>query len=204
MSRRVDDDRLEVIHLQVSGELRRAATNDNRKRAKGLALEPIWVQVDARHLSPLLDELRQRRRRGTDPKSGAFPVGHTTRVLMAMKVGEAVDLPPITQGALTTCRTTARKHMGIPDARWHAETQPDGYVKVVRLPDGAAQIYGKPRNPAVAVLAAMPVDGRVILDLKGHLPAAMKHQARLAMDKAYPQWKTERLANGKLRVDRIR
>lgn len=201
MSRRVPDDRLELLHLRVSGELRRVAKNDTRREAK----PPVWVTVDARDLAPLLDELR--RRRQEPGQRGGFAVGETTRKLMAMAVGDTIELPPITNGALTTCRTTARKRMENPDARWHAETQESGYVKVTREPDGSAHKFGKPRSPAVAILAAMNLNARVTIP-KGDFPASgihagIKAQARQAMNYPRANWRTEKLKNGSLRVRRF-
>lgn len=199
MSRRVPDSRLELLHVQASSALRRIATNDHKRPGpKG----PVWVQMDARDLAPLLDELRRRRRK--PGAKGGFRLGALTKTLMAMQPGETVTLGPTTQGKLTGARRSARKALGVPDARWHSETQPDGSVRVERLEDGADQIYGKPRNPAVAILAGMVLGQTVTLDMAGHLPTPIKHQARALAKSPGLQWKTERLANGKLKVWRIR
>lgn len=123
---------------------------------------------------------------------------------MDLEVGQSVTFAPITRSALTTARATARRNMDAPDARWKSETQADGRVVVTRLPDGAEYHYGKPRNPAVAQLASMRVgQTTTVTTVKGHLPAPIKQQARKAMDAENAQWKTERLANGHLRVQRV-
>lgn len=71
MSRRVPDDRLEIIHAQVQGEARRQYEVNRKRRANGREPSPAWMTVDALELGPLLDELKQRRRRagtfGTSP-----------------------------------------------------------------------------------------------------------------------------------------
>lgn len=201
MSRRVPDDRLELMHMRVAGDLRRVAKNDK----PGAIKSPVWVTVDARELSPLLDELR--RRRQAPGQHGGFKESETTRKLMAMAVGDVIELPPITQGALTTLRTTARKRLDNPDARWHATTLPTGYVRVERRPDGSPHEYGKPKSPAVAILAAMNLNARVTLK-PGEFPASglhvgLKAQARKAMGYPRANWRAEKLKNGGLRVRRV-
>jgi hypothetical protein len=202
VSKHISDERLEILFRTVNGEFRRESKNDSRRLARGNSTGPIWVTVDARVLSPLLDEIRRRRSKGAH---GAFPIGNTAKVLMAMKVGETIDYPPVTQGALYSARTTARKHLGIPDARWHAETQPDGLTKITRLPDGAAQIYGKPRNPAIKEIANMRVGETKVLTT---LPRKIYHgiivQARLMMDNAEAKWRFTNLANGHVKAERVR
>lgn len=201
MSRRVPDDRLQLMHMRVAGDLRRVAKNDK----PGATKSPVWVTVDARELAPLLDELR--RRRQAPGQHGGFKESETTRALMAMAVGDVIDLPPITQGALTTLRATARKRLENPDARWHGETLPSGYVRVTRKPDGSKHEYGLPKSPAVALIAAMNLNGRITIP-KGQFPASglhagIKAQARLAMNYPPANWRTEKLHNGNLRVRRI-
>lgn len=195
MSRRVPDDRLELIHMQVAGELRRVSKNE----APGT---PVWVTVNARDVAPLLDELRRRRQGGA---KGGFKESPKTRQLMAMAVGDVVEFPPMTQGALTTLRTTARKKLENPDARWHGETLPSGYIRVTRLEDGAER--PEKRSPAVELIAAMNLNGRISIP-KDQVPASglhagIKAQARRLMKYPPANWRSERLKNGNLRVRRI-
>lgn len=200
MSRRVPDDRLEILHLRVAGELKAVAKNDARRGSK----PPVWVQVDARELAPLLDELRQRRKRPEDSR-----LSPTTRKLMAMKVGDVVEFPPMSNGTLTTNRNTARTRLGEPDARWRAKTLPSGRVRVERMPNGTPHEFGKAKSPAVAILAGMLADGRPITLEPGEFPPTGIHKgvkalARIQMGNSWANWRTENLANGGLRVWRTR
>lgn len=195
MSRRVSDDRLGAIHLRLTDAIRQ------REGPQWLEYRGASV-VEGHDLIALLDELRQRRRRGTDPDSGAFPIGETTAKLIAMNVGDVITLPATTNGALTNARKTARKHLNAPDARWHAMAQPDGTVRVERRPDGSAHEFGLPRNPIVDQLAAMNVNGRITVTTR--LTNNFKILARRKMNQPEAQWRTEALANGKFRVRRIK
>lgn len=188
MSRRVSDDKLEALHLRVSGEVRKKPG-------------PQWVTVEGHDLIALLDELRQRRRR--PGAKGAYHHGKTTKVLLAMKVGDVCMIPPTTIGAITTARKSARKALEAPDAVWACQTQPDGSVRIERMPDGSDKHYGKPKNPAVAILSKMNVNERVIIE--GTLYAALKQQARKAMGEAGvgANWKSETLTTGRVRVRRV-
>lgn len=198
MAAHVPDDRLEIIHLQVGGEFRRGATNDARKRAKGENLEPIWVQVDARYLSPLLDELR--RRRGVYSKTLVAPL---TRALAAMAVDDVLTWGPVSGRALTTNRRTARKILKAPEAMWESRPAgPMGGVTITRLPDGAR--YSKDHNPAVDVMAAMAIDDVVTLTtVKGKMYNGLKQVARRKMGKPHAQWACTNLANGSIRCTRL-
>ena len=185
MSRRITDERLEVLTLLLRG----------KKDAEGM---DRWFNIDCRELSCIVDELR-RRRQGNGQK-GSFQYGETTKALIAMQVGDVITLPPTTQSALTTSRGTARKALDIPDARWHCETQADGTVRVERMPDGSAHIYGRPRNPAIATMAQMRVGQSVVI--KGEMYNALRVRARIEMENLKAQWKSQRLANGSTRVTR--
>lgn len=191
MSRRVSDDRLGSYHLRLS-DLVRQREGPQWLDYKGQAV------IEGHDLIAMLDELRQRRREGG--KAGTFNRSPTTRALMAMAVGDVITLPPITNGALTTNRATARKAMNAPDARWHAMTQPDGTVRVERRPDGSPHEYGLPRNPVIDQLAGMNVNGRITIGIP--LTNKFKVLARQKLNKPDAQWRTMKLANGKVRVIR--
>ena len=137
-------------------------------------------------------------------RNSAFEMGHTTRVLMAMQVGESVEIEPITNGALTSARRTARKHMGNADAVWHAQTLDNGLIRLTRQPDGTPR-HAKYHNPAVYKLAAMEV-GQVetVTTLKGKIHNAIKIHARKIMDNSEAQWRCTNLASGAVRCERVR
>lgn len=186
MSRTIPDERLETLTLLASGYRKREG-------------QARWMTIDSRELACIVDELR--RRRQSAGRKGAFKYGKTTQLLMSMQVGDVISLPPTTQGALTTARATARKALGAPDARWHCEQQPDGTVRCERRPDGSDHIYGKPRNPAIAVLASMEVGQTVVI--AGKMYNALRVQARKEMGLSTANWRSENLANGSVRVKRI-
>lgn len=196
MSRHVPDERLDVIHAQFSGAIRQ----------KG----PVWVEVEGVPVVPghdlicLLDELRMRRGSASRTGKSQFRIGHTTSVLMAMKIGESVEVEPITKGAMTCARRTARKHMGNPYAVWWTQTQEDGLVRVTRAPDGSPP-HAKYHNPAVYELAAMRLgETRILTTLKGKMHNGIKVHARKVMDDAGAQWRCLNLANGDVRCERTR
>lgn len=195
MSRHVDEERIAVMQEHLSRAVR--STRDR-----------VWVTAGdvtigmAEDLRAVLDEVR--RRRAQDGRLGTFTVGKTAKVLMAMKVGESVEIEPITQGALTTARKTARKRMENPDAVWRSYTLPNGLHRIVRAPDGSG-IYEKRHNPAVSVMAAMHVGETItITTLKGKMHNGIKIQARRRMDCAEANWRCTNLANGDVRCTRVR
>lgn len=191
MSRRVPDDRLDAVHL--------VATSAMRKRPRGEYLEFRGKAViEAHDFICILDELRQRR--SSPHKKGKLEIGATTKALMAMVVGDKITLPPTTIGALTSARSTARKRLEQPDAVWQAFTLADGQVEIERMPNGSPKHYGKPKNPVIPQMAAMYIGQTMII--KKPLHNAMKQQARKIMDRVGAQWRSENLANGRIRVTR--
>ena len=196
MSRRISDERLAELHGLIKLQVKPRVKNNSKKETPTKAM----VYVDGQELCCLLDELRQRRNR---PKEAN--ISRYTQLLMDMEVGDSFEVEPMTQSRLSTLRRTARKRMGVADARWHAETQPNGLVLITRMPDGSDHIFGKPKNPAVIILASMMVGEIVILHcLKGKIYHSLKMQARKQMDYADAHWRFENLANGSVRAERIR
>jgi hypothetical protein len=205
MSRRVSDERLDIIFTQVQGAFRRGASNDKRTLKRLGYLPTIMVQVDARDLSPLLDELRIRRRQNGNTPSGKSNVGNTTQVMMLMKVGESVEVEPLTHGALTGLRRTARKRMDNPWAVWHRQTLPNGLVQLTRMPDGSPNA-GRFTNPIIGILASMRVGEHrdVPADNSGHgYHHAQKIAAMKLMDISTAKWKSRRISTTKFRVTRV-
>lgn len=207
MSRHVPDERLDIIFTQVQGEFRRKSSNDRRTLARQGYLDSIPVTVDARFLSPLLDELRSRRRQTGAHPSGFSNISNTTRVLMSLQVGESVEVEPITHMALTSLRRTARKRMNNEYAVWHRVTLPSGLVQITRMPDGtpAAAKYA---HPIIAVLAAMRVgqhyDHTVHQTTKRAFHDAQAHSARKLMLQPDALWSARRIAPTKFRITRRR
>lgn len=198
MSRRIPDDQLEVMHLHVSHHLKKVTSNDHKRLRRG----PVYVEVDARVLSPLLDELKKRR--AGPGRKGSFELGKTTKVLMSLKVGESVEIEPVIPSTLATSRRTARKYLGIDDAVWQAKTQDNGLLLITRMPDGSNP-HADYSNPAVQQMAAMKVGETVILTtLKSKIHNGIKIHAKKLMDNAEAKWQCENLANGNVRCRRIR
>ena len=194
MSRHVPDDRLGAIREHLI----RAVKNTKAQ---------LWVSAgkttlcQAEDLRALLDEVS--RRRQSDGKMGSFQLGKTASLLMGMKVGDEVEIEPITQGALTTARRTARKRMDNPEAVWRSYLQDNGLQRIVRAPDGAP-VYDKRHNPAADIMAKMKVGQTVILTtVKNRMHNGLKVLARRKMDKAEANWRCTNLANGDVRCTRI-
>lgn len=196
MSRHVSDNELEMLHLTYANQV--------RKFRHRRSTEPVIIQVDLRPIVRCLDELR-RRRGGFRTK---FRMSPLTEWMIKSKVGDVRYLDePIGQGAISTNRNTARKALENIEARWHAQTQPDGRVKITRMPDGSAHQSPKPRSPFVAVLAGMNLHGRVTL--KSHysdnrFPHMIKVLARMEMGNPLANWKYKTLARGLIHVTRIK
>ena len=181
---------------------------EHLSRAVRKTRKKVWVTAGdvtvgmAEDFRAVLDEVR--RRRAQDGRMGAYAVGKTAKVLMALKVGESVEVEPITMGALTSARRTARKRMENPDAVWRSYALPNGLHRIVRAPDGSG-VYEKRHNPAVAVMAAMRVgETTTLTTLKGKMHNGIKIQARRRMDCAEANWKCLNLADGDIRCTRVR
>lgn len=195
MSRRVSDDRLEVIHLHLSRAIRK------KEGVQWLTVGGVEV-CDGHDLIALLDELK--RRRSTNGTTGRFLLGETTRTLMAMKVGDEVEIDPISQSKLTTARRTARKNMLNPNAVWRSYLLDNGRHRIVRAPDGSP-INEKRHNPAVYVMAKMLVGHVVTIStLKGKMHNGIKTTARNLMKNTAADWRCTNLANGDVRCTRVR
>lgn len=206
MSRHVPDERLEIIFTQVQGEFRRGASNDQRTLARQGYIDPIMVLVDARFLSPLLDELRQRRRQSGKHPSGNANVSNTTNVLMLLQIGESVEVEPISHGALTSLRRTARKRLDNEYAVWHRVTLESGLVQITRMPDGtpAAAKYA---HPIIAFLAAIKVghhmDVTVPKEAKRAFHDAQAHSARKLILQPHAKWSARRISSTMFRIRRV-
>ena len=195
MSRHVPDERIEVMQEHLGRAIRSTR-------------EQLWIVAGkttlglAADLRAILDEVR--RRRANDGRMGTYSLGKTAKVLMAMHVGESVEMEPVTQGALTSARRTARRRMENPDAVWHSRTQPNGLMRVTRMPDGTPT-HDKNHNPAIFTMAAMAVGETVTLTtLKSKMHNGIKIRARRLMDNTEANWTCINLANGHVRCTRTR
>lgn len=193
MSRHVPDERLGAIQEHLIRAIR------NHRDQQWVSVNEV-VLCRGEDLSSLLDELR--RRRQSNGQKGSFKLGPTAKLLINMKVGETVEIPPVTEGALTTARKTARRVMNNPEAVWHSYVQPNGLQRVTRAPDGSPA-YQRNHNPAVAQMAAMRIGQTITLTtVKGRMYTGLKALARRKLDKADAQWACVNLANGDIRCTR--
>lgn len=190
--------------MQVQGEFRRGASNDKRTLDRQGYVEPIMVEVDARFLSPLLDELRQRRRaRKTPLGTNANPLSGQ---LAAMEVGEYIITQPVSHNNLTSLRRTARKRMMNGAAVWERETMENGMVRITRMPDGWS--YNHKTNPLTGVLADMRIgEHKDVVCLATDVRAVhdnCKNAARRLMNNPEAQWRTKRIRPTLFRIRRTR
>ena len=155
-----------------------------------------YLMVDSRELACIVDEVRKRRDQGKKSH-----LGSNTRAMIAMKVGDTIILPPTAQSALTTSRQSARKALGIPDARWHCSEQEGGHILCERRPDGSPHQYGHPRNPAIAEMIKMKVGDTIVIE--GNMYARLRIIARQEMSSPAAKWRSENLANRSTRLKRI-
>lgn len=197
MARVLTDEELETLHLRVVAEYRPLL---KRTSMKG---QPIFITVDARDIAAALAELKARRGAGRRPNYKR--VGPITEALMAMKVGDVVELQPIVKNTLHTFIRTVRKKLDNADIMFSTETLPSGKVRVTRLADGAAPIYGFSRSPTVATMAGMRV-GQTLKMTKADLPSGMttsfRQQARKMMGLPSAKWRADLKANGIYHVKR--
>lgn len=157
-----------------------------------------YVEVKLDELCYILDELRARRNiRNRSPQYGEL-----TLKLMAMEVGQVIEISPRSQSAITTCRRTARKAMGV-DGRWHCTTLKNGHIQIERRPDGSAHVYGKEPSNLGIQLASMQVDDVIIIPKGTSLYNGPKVQARNILGDARAQWRRTNMANGTARVVRV-
>lgn len=204
MSRHVSDERLEIIFTQIQGEFRRGASNDQRTLARQGFVEPIPVTIDARFLSPLLDELRQRRRaRKTPSGTNANPLGQQ---LAEMEIGEYIIVGPVSNNNLCDIRRTARKRMINGAAVWERRTLPDGMVRITRMPDGWS--FNHKTNPLTGILAEMRVGEHKDITCEATDVRAMhdncKTAARRLMNDPQAQWRSKRIRETLFRIRRTR
>lgn len=204
MSRHVSDERLEIIFLQVQGEFRRGASNDQRTLSRQGYIDPILTLVDARHLSPILDELRQRRRaRKTPSGTNANPL---SAQLATMEVGEYIITSPISHNNLTSLRSTARRRMINSAAVWERRTLPDGRVRITRMPDGWS--FNHKTNPLTTLLSEMKIGEHRDVECEAKDARAMhdncKCAARRLMNDPSAQWRSKRIRETLFRIRRTR
>jgi hypothetical protein len=198
VSRRVSDNRLDELHALFSNGLRKEQKWIGVMRPIG-GFEPL---VQANDISALLDELRMRRSAKSRVGKSQWKISPVTKKLIKMEVWDVIEVGPMTSGALTTCRQTARRHMGNVDAVWHSKTLKSGKRWIERVPDGSP-IHADWANPAVRQLADLEVGEKAILrSLKGKMHNGIKVQARLLMGKPDANWWCENLADGSVRVRR--
>lgn len=194
--RRVSEERLKELHEIVRLQVRPRVSNNSRKEKP----TKVMVYIDGQELSKILFELKERRR-----KAGGPQLGFNTKRFIEMKIGEVIEMPPMTQGTISNIRKTARNHLNDPKAQWHTRTMDNGNIRVERVPNGTRPVYGRQRNPAVSQLALMLIGETTILASvnKNKMYNGLKVQARIEMDYPRANWRCENLANGNLRVKRI-
>ena len=202
MSRHIPDDRLAAIHDEIRTLTRRAAQPVPAYGITSWGEQRHLIGVDLRDISCALDELKQRRHR--DGKYGAKPIGPITKALMEMAPGDVIEVHPMTDGALTTCRKTARKHLNEPQAVWHSVTLENGMRRITRMPPGTP-VHADYSNPAVYLLADMAVgDVLMLKTLQGKMHNQIKVKARRVMNDPAANWRCENLTSGNVRCRRVR
>jgi hypothetical protein len=189
----VSSTRLAILQLELSRRVRPITSNHPG---------PVYGEVDMREFLRIVDELR--RRRGDITCEILKPRGLSVQ-LMGMNVGDVIVIEPRTQTSITSARTTARKNLRNTDARWKSQTQPDGKIRIERMPDGSPHVYGKTPSPVVAELAAMNVHGRHVFRAPRHTRTLYdwKAKARERMERPSAQWKFTNLVNGDVRAIRV-
>lgn len=191
MSVVLSETRLALLHLEISRQVR--PHKDHKHR-------PLFGEVNLREYSYVLDELR--RRRGEIGRCMHAPL---TKWMIASQVGDTTVIPPKTNGAITTCRRSARRGLNNPDARWHAQTLRDGNIEIMRMDDGSDHIFGLPRSPIPGRLASMNPHGRLVIDYQGRrLPSTFKVSARDILGDSKANWRYTTLVNGSVLVVRTR
>lgn len=192
MSRHVPDDDLEKMKLMVSTRIR---------KVEGM----VWLEyngealIDGHDLLALLDELLKRRinRRGNGSQ-----LAQITETLMAMNVGDSIEIMPVATSSMRTYRRTARARMGNPNAVWHGVTLKSGKYRLTRVPDGTNRYYSR-RSPYITELAGMEIGHSTILPITFRQVQALKAPARAEMNYPGANWSYQTLVNGRLRVRRI-
>lgn len=184
----VTDLRLAVLHAEISRKVRVRKDYPN---------VPLYGEVNIREYAYILNELIVRR--GTIRKTNRSPI---TNALIGMKVGDSIIVPEMAQSTLTTLRKTARKVLGIDDARWHGEATLSGKMKITRMADGSPHLFGKAKSPAVSILANMRIGEIVTILLPGSFHNGIKVNARKQRGDPTMKWRATALVNGKHRVER--
>ncbi len=194
MSRRLSDTRLSMLHHGLAAERTRVAKNYPGK--------PVVMEVDIREICCALDELVQRR----GLRASAFGPSPITEWMVASQVGNVMFAdPPTGVRDIAGYRTTARKRMENPDAKWSAIRLADGRIRIERIADDARYTHGKGAHPIVGILAAMNINGREIVDYNGkRLPYCFKQVARKRMGKPLADWRYRMLSTGRVKVERTR
>lgn len=194
MSRRVPNDRLEIIHRSLSARV--------RKRGK------LWIDLEgspvmeAHDLICLFDEIRQRRKFGRRTRN-TFKRHAITVRLTRMIVGDSFVIEKVSQHRMTTYRSSARKILMNPDAVWRTTSLDGGMMKVERVPNGSSP-HRDYSNPAAEILSRLNVGDKAILTtLKGKMHDQLKIKARQLAGDLTMNWRCENLANGNVRATRI-
>ena len=192
MSRRVASNRLALLHVELQRRSRPKAKN---------GLKCVMGEVDMREYSCIVEELR--RRRG-DIGRKRFNRAPLTDWMIASRVGDVTTIAPKTSGAITTCRTTARKVLNNVQARWRADTLDNGRVRIERRPDGEDPGFARHRSPIVLRMAAMNLNGRGAVDRQHRrIPHAYKVIARQLMDNPHANWRYTHLTTGRVKIVRV-
>jgi hypothetical protein len=199
MTRKVTDATLDDMHQRVRGAVHKVPG----KVWLGVHKAGSWLPlIEGHDLSCLLDELRMRRNSKSRMGKGRWKMSPVTKKLIHMEVWDVIEVGPMTNGALTTCRQTARKHLDQPDAVWHSKVLKGGVRRIERVPNGSP-IHADWTNPAVRQLADLDVGEKAtIKSLRGKMYHGIKVQARLLMNDPAANWWCENLANGDVRVTR--
>lgn len=202
MTRTIPDEDLEILHLKLSGTYRHRSDQmiyaHTHRRLRGNEHEHEYIAVGkVNDLLCALNELRARRAWRRPARQGK-----TSLALQAMRIGETIILPPMTFGALSTAKATARRKLSIPNASWHAHTLPDRTLRILRLPNGET----KPpkENPLVDIFSSMRIGESRVVEFRGRLQNNVKVLSRRKLGDRYADWKTRRQTQTKVLVRRYK
>lgn len=120
----------------------------------------LSVSLPDHQVSRITDRFLAAYRRAAMGKTGTR-LKDTTYEIMALEVGEAVEVEASCKANLHGQFKTIRRKLVEPDRKWRVEQVRPGVWRVERRPDGAWNLKKSPlRNPKAVFLANLQLDGR--------------------------------------------
>lgn len=146
--------------------------------------------------------------------SASRGMSETTKILMSLRPGQIAVVPNQAAQSIRGRMKTARVQMGVPDAVWRTWKAPDGRRMAKRLPNGSQAEVRLPEEHSAKSHELFGIKlGESIVSEHWSVPPGQKRTqignnhkvaARKLLGNPMADWRMSTMANGKVKIRRIK